>query len=238
MLSQPKYLITFLLSLLSLFVCSAVQAQQVSISPLRVAFKGDQQSEILTLRNVSNAPFTVQPKVMKWTQRDGKDVFEPTREVLVAPPIVEVPAGETQVIRLSLRRAPDAKEELAYRVFVQQVAALQKSNSSTLSFSWSLSLPIFVAPLSDLSTPNLEWVGQTNGKTLELAVTNPGVQHIQVKSIKVESAVASTSSSQMIYVLGGQTGKLSVAAPAGASDKVTIVANTDAGEIRREVAIR
>jgi P pilus assembly chaperone PapD len=77
-----------------------------------------------------------------------------------------------------------------------------------------------------------------NGKNLELAVTNPGVQHIQLKSIKVESTVGSTSSAQMIYVLGGQTGKLIVAAPAGVSDKVTIVANTDAGEIRREVAIR
>jgi fimbrial chaperone protein len=238
MLSQRKYLVTFLLSLCALLLSATVSAQQVSISPLRVTFKGDQQSEILTLRNVSNGPFTVQPKVMKWTQRDGKDVFEPTREVLVAPPIVEVPAGETQIIRLSLRRAPDAKDELSYRVFVQQVAAPQKNNSATLSFSWSLSLPIFVAPLSDVSTPNLEWVGQMNGKNLELAVTNPGVQHIQLKSIKVESTVGSTSSAQMIYVLGGQTGKLIVAAPAGVSDKVTIVANTDAGEIRREVAIR
>jgi fimbrial chaperone protein len=238
MLSQRNYLVNFLLSLGALLLSATVYAQQVSISPLRVTFKGDQQSEILTLRNVSNAPFTVQPKVMKWSQRDGKDVFEPTREVLVAPPIVEVPAGETQVIRLSLRRAPDSKEELSYRVFVQQVAAPQRNNSSMLSFSWNLSLPIFVAPLNDVSTPNLEWVGQINGKNLELAVTNPGVQHIQVKSIKVESAVASTSSAQMIYVLGGQTDKLTVTAPAGTSDKVTIVANTDAGEIRREVAIR
>jgi fimbrial chaperone protein len=214
--------------------CSSAFAQQVSVTPLRVLFKGEQQSDVITMRNTSKEAFTVQPKVVKWSQKDGVDVFEPTRDILVAPPIVEIGAGESQVIRLALRRAPDGSQELSYRIFLQQVGVEKKSNSTGVSFAWNLSLPIFVLPTVP-AIADLQWAAQANGKTISLTATNPSLTHVQIKKIKLESSVGTSEVGQMFYLLPGQQGKVVMPAPAGAIQKVTVIADTDAGEIRREV---
>jgi fimbrial chaperone protein len=214
--------------------CSSAFAQQVSVTPLRVLFKGEQQSDVITMRNTSKEAFTVQPKVVKWSQKDGVDVFEPTRDILVAPPIVEIGAGESQVIRLALRRAPDASQELSYRIFLQQVGVEKKGNSTGVSFAWNLSLPIFVLPTVP-AIADLQWAAQANGKTISLTATNPSLTHVQIKKIKLESSVGTSEVGQMFYLLPGQQGKVVMPAPAGAIQKVTVIADTDAGEIRREV---
>jgi fimbrial chaperone protein len=238
MLSQLKVVFrTFIVGAFAAYMPIA-SSQQVSVSPLRVTFASDQQSEILSLRNVSKAAFTVQPKVVRWVQRDGQEFFEPTRDVIVAPPLIEVPAGETQVIRLSLRRAPEAKQELTYRVFLQQVVAPQKATGSGLSFAWSLSLPIFVNPTGEVAPADLSWKAVANGNNIELTATNVGAMHVQVKGIKLESGTSVTSGGSMMYLLAGHSGKMIAPAPAGKPDRVTVVADTDMGEMRREVALK
>jgi fimbrial chaperone protein len=223
---------------LLLFLPLLSVAQQVSVSPLRVTFANEQQSEILSLRNVSKSSFTVQPKVVKWIQRDGQEFFEPTRDIIVAPPIVEVPAGETQVIRLSLRRPPEANAELTYRVFLQQVLAPQTQSGTGLTFAWSLSLPIFVNPSSPVAPANLSWKAELNGKNIDLTATNTGVMHVQVKGVRLEAGASVTTGGQMMYLLAGHTGKMSAPAPAGKSDRIVVVADTDMGEMRREVPLQ
>jgi fimbrial chaperone protein len=227
------------------FICAlfvlpylSANAQQVSVSPLRVTFNTDQQSEILTVRNTSKQAFTIQPKVMKWSQKDGQDVMEATRDVLVAPPIVEVPAGESQVIRLALKRTPEAGKELTYRLFIQQVAAPQKLNTTGLTFAWNLSLPVFVTPSDGRLTPTLQWNGAINGKTLAFTATNSGSMHIQVKKLRIESSAGVSESSQMFYLLPAQQLKVAVLAPAGVGRSVVLVADTDAGELKQEVLLQ
>jgi fimbrial chaperone protein len=237
MSSQHTYFLAFALCVVNA-LAGVSNAQQVSVAPLRVNFKGDQQSEVLTLRNVSATPFTVQPKVVKWSQVDGKDVFEPTRDVLVAPPFADIPGGEAQVIRFSLRRPPSAQEELTYRVLLQQVVSPNAASGASVTFAWTLSLPIFVAPVKEVSPANLVVVGRSNGKNVDLAISNTGLSHIQVKSVKLESSVGSSSGGQMVYLLAGQSNKLSVPAPAGKSERLTLIADTDAGEVRREVVLQ
>jgi fimbrial chaperone protein len=213
-------------------------AQQVSVAPLRVTFKTDQQSEIVTIRNTSKQAFTIQPKVMRWSQKDGQDIHEATRDVIVAPPIVEVPAGETQVIRLALKRPPEAKTELTYRLFIQQVMAPQKFNSTGLSFAWNLSLPVFVAPTDASIAPSLQWSGAVNGKTMSLTAVNAGTAHIQVKKIRVETSAGVSESGQMFYLLPAQQLKLAVPVPGGLGRSVTLVADTDIGELKQEVVLQ
>jgi fimbrial chaperone protein len=223
-----------------IFFCAslnAANAQQVSVSPLRITFKNDQQSEIVTIRNTSKQTFTIQPKVLRWTQKDGQDVHEPSRDVIVAPPIVEVPAGETQVIRLALMRAPEANRELSYRLFIQQVVAPQKFNSTGLSFAWNLSLPIFVLPTNTAITPKLQWNGSVAGKTMTLTATNTGGAHIQVKKVRVETSAGVSESGQMFYLLPSQQLKLAVPVPGGLGKSVVLIADTDVGEMKQEVAL-
>jgi fimbrial chaperone protein len=225
------------------FVCIFAQAtlalaQQVLVSPLRVSFKSEQQSEIVSIRNTSKDTFTVQPKVMKWSQKDGKDVFEPTRDLLVAPPIVDVAAGESQVIRIALKRPPEPGKELTYRLFIQQVVAPQKQNTTALAFSWNLSLPVFVTTVDSSASASLQWTGDVSGKTMTLTAMNSGSMHVQVKKIRVESSAGVSASEQMFYLLPSQQLKLAVPVPAGMGKSVVLVADTDAGEMKQEVILR
>jgi fimbrial chaperone protein len=220
------------------FATTIAHAQQVVVSPLRVTFKNDLQSEIISIRNTSKQSFTVQPKVLRWSQKDGKDVFDATRDILVAPPIVEVPAGETQVIRLALKRAPEAGSEMSYRIFIQQVAVPAKEGTTALAFSWSLSLPIFVSATDAAVKPALQWTGTSANKVLTLNATNNGSMHIQVKRIRVESSVGVSESDQMFYLLPAQQQKLALTVPGGLGKSVVLIADTDAGEIRQEVSLQ
>ncbi len=225
------------------FVCVLAQssfafAQQVLVSPLRVSFKSEQQSEIVSIRNTSKDTFTVQPKVMKWSQKDGKDVFEPTRDLLVAPPIVDVAAGESQVIRIALKRPPEPGKELTYRLFIQQVVAPQKQSTTALAFSWNLSLPVFVTTADSSASASLQWTGDVSGKTMTLTAINSGSMHVQVKKIRVESSAGVSASEQMFYLLPAQQLKLAVPVPAGMGKSVVLVADTDAGEMKQEVILR
>jgi fimbrial chaperone protein len=221
------------------YVCFGVaNAQQVSVSPLRITFKNDQQSEIVTIRNTSKQMFTIQPKVLRWSQKDGQDVHEASRDVIVAPPIIDVPAGETQVIRLALKRPPEANKELSYRLFIQQVVAPQKLNSTGLSLAWNLSLPIFVLPIDTTTKPDLQWIGSVSGKTMTLTATNSGGAHIQVKKVRVETSAGISESGQMFYLLPTQQLKLAVPVPGGLGKSVVLVADTDAGELKQEVVLQ
>jgi fimbrial chaperone protein len=213
-------------------------AQQVLVSPLRVSFKSEQQSEIVSIRNTSKDTFTVQPKVMKWSQKDGKDVFEPTRDLLVAPPIVDVAAGESQVIRIALKRPPEPGKELTYRLFIQQVVAPQKQSTTALAFSWNLSLPVFVTTADSSASASLQWTGDVSGKTMTLTAINSGSMHVQVKKIRVESSAGVSASEQMFYLLPAQQLKLAVPVPAGVGKSVVLIADTDAGEMKQEVILR
>jgi fimbrial chaperone protein len=222
----------------SLFAASAAFAQQVIVSPLRVTFKNDQQSELVTIRNTSKQAFTIQPRVMKWSQKDGRDLFDATRDILVAPPIVEIPPGEAQVIRLALKRPPEAGNELTYRLFIQQVVAPQASTTAALSFSWSLSLPLFVVAPDSPGSTTLQWTGAVSGKTLSLNAMNTGKMHIQVKKIRVETSAGVSASDQMFYLLPSQQMNMALPIPGGLGKSITLVAETDAGELKQEVPLQ
>ena len=62
----------------------------------------------LTVRNDGTEPVSMQLEVLNWSQEAGKDVLTPSRELLANPPIFTVPAGGSQLVRVGLRRAPDA----------------------------------------------------------------------------------------------------------------------------------
>jgi fimbrial chaperone protein len=230
---------THFVAFVCLLGCSTFAlAQQVLVSPLRVSFKSEQQSEIVSIRNTSKETFTVQPKIMKWSQKDGKDVFEPTRDLLVAPPLVDVAAGESQVIRVALKRPPEPGNELTYRLFIQQVVAPQKQSTTALAFSWNLSLPIFVTTADSSAVASLKWNGSVSGKTMTLTAVNSGSMHVQVKKLRVESSAGVSASEQMFYLLPAQQLKLAVPIPAGLGKSVTLIADTDAGEMKQEVILQ
>ena len=163
---------------------SIVSAGSFGISPVIVTLSANKQVSEITLNNPGTDPMSVQLEMMAWSQQEGKDVFTPTREVLVNPPIFTVPANGSQLLRLGIRRAPDAQRELSYRIFLQELPPPISSDFQGTMMLMRVSLPVFILPQVE-AKPLLRWqVARTQKGTLKVSLTNDGSAHIKITNLK------------------------------------------------------
>lgn len=216
-------------------------AGNMSVYPLRAVMDGSRTSEVLTLRNLDKKPMLVQPTVVRWTQKDGKDVHEPTRDILISPALVEIQPGESQVVRLALRRAQEAGEELSYRVLLKEVPRTSSASGATLEIAMNISLPVFVLPKAGSAKPLLELTDarpEATGKSEGLRVTlrNSGNAHVQVTKFALrESSSPLGEYNSMFYILPGNSSTIRIPlARKPNSHSVRFDAQTDAGTIGQE----
>jgi fimbrial chaperone protein len=179
-----------------------------SISPLRVELSSSAQTGVLTIRNQEATPVVVQADTRLWTQADGQEQLSPTRDVLVSPAVFTIPANGSQIVRVALRRAPDAERELSYRLILTEVPQPANPDFTGLSVALRLSLPVFVAP-AEKAEPQLDWSATRNADgRLALAARNSGNAHARVLNFTVTSATGNggaVAQSTTAYILPGQS---------------------------------
>lgn len=151
------------------------------VTPLRLDLSPGQTSSQVELVNFGDAPMPVQVSVSRWTQVDGRDVYESTKDVFFAPPIVSVPAGGKAVVRLRLRGKPPAEGERAYRVYFQEMAP-PESQGTGMTFRLRFGVPLFVTP-KKAPLPKLEMTRAIVGEKLELMLANTGQAHLKIQGI-------------------------------------------------------
>jgi fimbrial chaperone protein len=224
---------------------SVVSAASIGVSPVRATLSANQKIETITVRNTGTEPMSVQLEVMSWSQQDGEDVFTATREVLANPPIFTVPPGGSQLIRAGLRRAPDARRELTYRIFLQELPPPPSPDFNGAKMLMRVSLPVFVLP-EVAAQPALRWqAARTSDGALKISLTNTGNAHVQIANFSLSlsgSAQPWITQQSSTYVLHGQSRDWILPAnaenpspPPGAI--LQIFAQTDAGDMEAEVLI-
>lgn len=226
-------LLALLASLASL---PAARAGSISVSPVRADLDHRNRIASLTLRNGGTEPTVVQLQPMIWRQANGQDVLEPTRDLLATPPIFTLAPGATQIVRVGLRREPDAARELSFRLILQEVPPPPKPGFAGLRVALKLSVPVFVAPAGK-AAPALRWALVSDGAGQRLRVVNDGNAHARVGSLVLTSRTGETVGPVEVgvYVLPGQWRELKVpGAPAGGGLRVT--ARTSRGELAADVA--
>ena len=224
---------------------SVVSAASIGVSPVRATLSANQKIETITVRNTGSELMSVQLEVMSWSQQDGEDVFTATREVLANPPIFTVPPGGSQLIRAGLRRAPDARRELTYRIFLQELPPPPSPDFNGAKMLMRVSLPVFVLP-EVAAQPALRWqAARTSDGALKISLTNIGNAHVQIANFSLSlpgSAQPWITQQSSTYVLHGQSRDWILPAnaenpspPPGAI--LQIFAQTDAGDMEAEVLI-
>jgi fimbrial chaperone protein len=196
-----------LAGVVALIAATAATAGTFTISPLRIDFAGPTTTAALTVRNEDAAAVIVQAQGMAWSQAGGEDVLDPSRDLLISPAVFTLPPGGSQLLRVALRRSPDAARELSYRVLLQEVPQAASPDFNGLQVALRLSLPVFVAPLA-AAEPELAWqaVRDTGGK-LAITATNSGAAHARVHRFAVGMAGSDSGREQaaMAYILPGAT---------------------------------
>jgi len=220
----------------------AAHAGSFQVNPIRVEMTKGATSAAITLRNDGDEPIVVQSSIVGWSQEKGQDVYAPTNEALVTPPVMTIAPGGEQIVRVGLRRGQDAQRELTYRVYLQEVPPPPKPGFTGLQVALRVGLPVFVAPAS-AAIRRLEWSAQIRPDGIALSAQNTGNSHVQVTDFELGLPGASepiAHESLLVYVLAGQTRtwNLSVATDRVKSAReLRLKAFTDAGDIDTPVNV-
>lgn len=169
------------------FPLSSALAGSFTVSPVRIELSPQRPLGSLTITNDGAEPVTIDAKAMLWTQQDGEDRHEDTRELIVTPPVFTLEPRGAQIVRIGLRRGPDKEHELTYRVFLTENAPPPTPTSTGVAMTLRLSVPIFIRPVA---TPvaRLDWSASRGAADeLKLQATNVGNLHVQVADLRLLS---------------------------------------------------
>lgn len=146
------YVCTAVVALVVTVIVSAPAAWggSLQVAPVRIVLTPGRAVAAMTIGNADDAEVAVQAEVFAWSQVDGKDVYEPTRDVLVNPTIFRLAAQAQQIVRVGLR-VPAGERERSYRIFLQQLprdraVPADGAAGGQVQTLLRIGVPIFVPP--------------------------------------------------------------------------------------------
>ncbi|PKO91071.1 MAG: molecular chaperone [Betaproteobacteria bacterium HGW-Betaproteobacteria-1] len=187
-------------------------AANLTIYPVGVILNAQKPAGEINLQNDDEAPKVIQIELMEWSQKNGQDIYTPSRDLLVNPPVFTLQPGKTQLIRLGLNKPSKNAEELAYRLYINEVPPPPKPGFTGLQMALRVGIPIFVEPQQP-AKPKLEWQASRNGDgNIQLTVTNTGNVHMKLLDFDLKEAEQNRTlakESRSFYLLPGQSRELS-----------------------------
>jgi fimbrial chaperone protein len=205
----------------------AAWSSGLQVSPIGLTVLAKAQAEALWLTNTGNDTIHAQVRVFRWTQADGKDLLEPSRDLVVSPPMVTIAPGARQMVRVIRQVEPPADGiEGAYRVLVDELP-VDAAKKEGLTFVLRYSIPVFLSPRGDptvKATLQATREGPASGGALR--VRNSGTGHAQIADIVRLGANGERTvlkAGLVGYTLAGSAMAWSLpAAPAGGSVRARI----------------
>lgn len=202
----------------------AALAADLQVNPIMVEFAAGEQSQALWLTNSGTGPLKAQIRVSSWTQPEGQDQLTPTRDLVASPAILEIAAGEQQLVRLIRPQPAPLQSEAAYRLTIDELPAdASKPVDPGIQFLLRYSVPVFVlaqgtqplgpsrrtanTPASTDNPSNLSAHLETQGDASLLSITNPGRQRVRLSNLAWVDAKGNRT--ELVpglfgYVLAGQ----------------------------------
>lgn len=158
-------------------------ASGLQVSPIGLRLPSTAQADALWLTNTGTDPVHAQVRVFRWSQANGKDLLEPSRDLVVSPPMVTIAPGDRQMVR-AIRQVPaPSGTEASYRVIVDELP-IDGSDQPGLKFVLRYSIPVFLAPAGDppvRATLQAMWDNSPDGPVLR--VSNTGDGHAQIADV-------------------------------------------------------
>lgn len=216
----------------------AASAGSFSISPIRLELGEASPNGALTVRNGGDEPVVIQLQPMAWSQNDGEDQLDPTREVLATPAVFTLDPGGSQLVRVALRRPVDPNRELSYRLVLQEVPAAAQPDATGARIALRMSLPVFVEP-AQVAEPDLVWSAVMSGdQETTLTARNQGNVHVQVAQLSLDpSDGASIENPAMAYILPGESRSWPLLGASGTGSALRLSGISDYGPIDARVEV-
>lgn len=185
----------------------AAHGAELAVDPLRITLEPRARSVPITVRNTGDAPVVLQARIRAWSQPEGKDQLDDTRDLLVTPAVVEIPAKGSQTLRIGRRNPAQAGvREQTYRVLLKEVLPETAARGTGLRMALELSLPVFVAEPA-LGEALLDWQATRDGEAVLFTGTNRGPRHARVALAELHDAKGALIGrwQGVTYLLAGAT---------------------------------
>jgi len=211
-------------------------ATQLRVEPILLELNAPAAAGTLKLHNEENLEVSVQTRVLRWSQIDGKETLEPTTDVVASPPIVKLVPGGDYVVRVVRVSKQPVRGEESYRVIVDQLPNLHQRQNRVVNLVVRQSIPVFFRD-PQLSAPSVNWSLSNEGGKLVVVASNRGDERLRIASLRLRDAAGMTvffGNGLVGYVLGQSA--MSWVAPIpphnfGFSGSVSITAQTDKGPL-------
>lgn len=205
-----------------LWMASNAGASGLQVAPTTLSLKATQNADGLWLINTGDNVVHAQVRVYHWTQNDQGDQLAASRGLVISPPMLQLAAGDRQLIRVIRTGAPpngaDAVED-AYRLAIDELP-IDVEGKRGLQFVLHYSVPIFIEPAGTAKAPpQLRWRLQRHGEQVMLQVSNHGGTHAQLAALSyIDSTGHRTDINPGLlgYVLPGATMQWMLKPPATA----------------------
>lgn len=181
----------------------------------------------------------IQVRTYAWSQTDGKDQLTTSDAILASPPIVTIAPGDSQVVRLVLRRMPQG-HEATYRILLDQIPPA--AEVGIVHIVLRLSIPVFAQPMAR-AVPRVHFYIERNAGQVFLVGVNDGLRHEAIRNIVLSTSDGrqlTTASGASPYILAGVTRRWEIEAQntlALEDDTLRMTALTDGGTIEQQVRL-
>lgn len=223
-------------------------AGEFTINPLRVTLDRTARSSEVVVRNEDTAVMRMQVQAMEWTQgADGADRYQPTDALVYFPRTMEIPPGESRIVRVGVRGAPATRED-AYRLFIEELPPPPGSEpdggGAQLRIYLRVGVAVFVAPPQPERKAEITRLA-VSGRRVDWEVRNLGnvsvrADEIELRGLGADGRRLFTYQVPERYFLAGVTRPMQFEVPAAAcaglvAIEATVVA--DRVDLRRKIDV-
>jgi fimbrial chaperone protein len=208
-----------------------LRAANFEIKPITLSLTPSRTSDVLTVENRADSPLRIQFAAFSWSEdQNGVSQLKPTDDLVVFPPLTEVPPHSDALIRIG-SVTPFSVIEKPYRLFATELppaASSQPAQGKSVNVQVvvlnKVSMPVFLQPArivygGALSQPSLQ-----NGKLSFQTQNASGNVHIvtayQVQGYDAANAMVYSADPKGGYVLAGNSLNGTVDIPAAACRKI------------------
>lgn len=180
-------------------------AATLQVYPVNIGFCAGETAQAVYVKNTGSAAIGAQIRAYAWHQQNNKEVLSDTGDLLVSPPMTNIPAGRQQLIRVILPAPLSGSDESAYRLVIDELpGANNMAPKDGVRFLLRYSIPVFVNCKPQPPNPqDLEFTLDRSTRPVMLKVRNNGSQHSKLGNITLLTGGRSQVMSQGLlgYVL-------------------------------------
>jgi len=176
-----------------LFASSATSAASLFVRPTSVIFARGESAASVTVTNSGNTAVTAQLRLFAWDQTNNQDSLTSTEALVASPPMLKIPPGSSQTIRLVRVAQTPATSEESYRMIVDEIPDPgARGDGTSVVVQLRYSVPVFVLPKTSQNA-NATFKASLSGSKLLLDVTNRGKHHAQISNVRLAYRDGSTN---------------------------------------------